>query len=134
MKIQFAPPYSIDTVIHRNSRVLEKQYPGISTWRYNQIKNIPDDLSFRENRGSYSYQVKLTDDLLSNSFFKIVDGQSTYNPNFVCAKCGAETLTEAIPHPRVAASFKLEIKGERVCEACFKSSVRYAPDGYALKD
>lgn len=73
MRIQFKPYNAIAEVVHINSIALEKQYAGISVWRMNEIKNLPDSLVFRENRdGQITYRT-LVDDLLSNVNFQRVD-------------------------------------------------------------
>lgn len=122
MRIQFLPLYQIDEIVHANSVACEKQYNGISIWKYGQIKNIPDDLKFRVNiEGNVSY-VNLVDDLLSDYSFKIVGAK---NPNFHCAICGIETLEEALKNPDITIQqgIPLEIDGERVCRDCFQKQI-----------
>jgi len=119
MKIQYLPLHQIDEIVHANSLALEKQYQGISIWRYGQIKNIPDDLKFRLNINGIVSYVNLVDDLLADYSFKPVGGK---NPNFHCALCGVETLEEVLKNPDIAIreGIPLEINGERVCRDCFR--------------
>ena len=121
MKIQYKPLHEIDEITHVNSVACEQQFKGISIWKYGEIKNIPEDLKFRENiNGAVTY-VKLVDDLLADVSFKPV-GKT--NPNFHCSVCGIETHEEAIASPdvRILEGIPLEIDGKRVCKQCFKKA------------
>ena len=119
MKIQYLPLHHMNEITHINSVACEQQSPGISVWKYGQIKDISEDLKFRENiRGQVSYIV-LLDDLLADNAFKVVSDKSqSKNPNFQCSICGVESLEEAIV-TQVEQGIPLEIDGRRTCKKCF---------------
>lgn len=131
MKIKYQPIIEMD-IYHFNSVALEHQYPGISMWTVGEVKDIPADLKFREN-GNY---VPLTDDLLANPCFKIVEEDKKgktklVNPNFICSKCGCETSDESVLHPKSGIGVPLEINSKRVCKACFDAAPKtVTPTGF----
>jgi hypothetical protein len=134
MKIQFVPQYEFsEKAVHINSTLFEGQYPGISRWDFKEIKDIPEDLSFRANYGGSIYQVKLTDDILSSPSYVVVKSKGkAANPNFTCSVCGEPALTEYVLHPKDGTTpIPVEIDGKRVCIACFdKAEKKLTPTGY----
>ncbi len=121
MRIKFQPKNHISEMVHMRSTVLEKLYDSISVWHSGQIKNIPDDLQFRERINGETHYVRLVDDLLSDRSFVLADTDK--NPNFICVKCGNDTYTEFLPSyiPGIEKGITVENQaGQRLCVKCFK--------------
>jgi hypothetical protein len=135
MKIQYLAEYSMPEIVHINSVHLEDRYPGISTWKHEEIKDIPHDLTARFRINGESHYISLIEDLLSNRDFKIITADmEPLNPNFMCSLCDGPAYEDAIMHPKTGHGVPLTINEERVCKSCWdKAPKNLTPTGFEFQ-
>jgi len=107
MKIQFKPYYEMTSAKHALTD---------TNWSYLEIKDIPEDASFRQKINGQTIQVKVIDDLLASPNFVLAD--TGRNPNFICAKCDGPALEEGYTDNFGTTLFENE--HQRLCSKCFK--------------
>jgi hypothetical protein len=110
MKIQFKPIYEMAEVTHVMSNTV---------WKLNEIKDIPEDASFRLRIGTDVYQKRVIDDLLSDPNYVMAEGGEVANPNYECAECGAPTLEIGETNQFGTTLYFENEEGERLCKDCF---------------
>jgi hypothetical protein len=108
MKIQFLPHYEMAEALH----VLTD-----TVWKYGEIKDIPDDATFRTRVNGETLYLRVIDDLLSSSNFVVAESKK--NPNYVCVECGHEALDAAFITP--FDTILADQDSGRICSDCFKN-------------
>jgi len=111
MRIKFLPQLEINEVTHVLSG---------TTWRYGEVKDIPDDAVIRVKAGrtnDYCY-VRTCEDLLSNPAFVLAE--DNLNPQYTCHGCGITTLLDGHCNPLDASTvLYADDEGQRLCVDCF---------------
>lgn len=132
--VKFQPLHRIDEVEFVPSYCLEKLYPNISTWEFEEEKTFDDDLEIIIDKKYASYNIKLWEALLDGKpEFKIYNRKMKkwLNPNYTCSRCATECLTEYKIHVDGKTLIPLWIEDNRFCQNCFESipNLHIGPDG-----